>query len=87
MSCRTPVAWPVLDLIEEELHEPAAPCRQSAGPVDADAVYMADCEVFLARDGVDGFTLTLKTRGQVSAVKLTASVDPSGLPKLMALIG
>jgi hypothetical protein len=88
MPTRSPLAWPVLDLIEQELLDPAVPCPcQTASPVDADALYMADCEVFLERDGADGFTLTLRTRGEVSEVKLTASVDPAGLPKLLALVG
>ena len=86
MPSRNPVTWPILEFLDSELgiqsQEPAPQCE----PVPADALFMAACDVFLTRDGADAFTLTLKHRGQVSEIKLTAGLDDSGLPSLLAFV-
>ncbi len=89
MSYRHSVAWPIIELFDEELglaqqseHEIAA----EPAPVSAETVFMAGCDVFLTRDGADAFTLTLKHRGKVSEIRLMAGVDDLGLPSLVAVV-
>jgi hypothetical protein len=88
MVHRSSVSWPIIELFDEELGTPPPePASEIAPqPVPADALFVAACDVFLTRDGTDAFTLTLKHRGQVSEIKLTAGLDESGLPSLLAVV-
>ena len=78
--------WPILELIDQELDPPAPEPTAAPEPIPADAVFMAECDVFLTRDGAGAFTLTLKHRGRVSEIKLTADIDASGAPSLFAFV-
>ena len=90
MSYRNSVAWPIIELFDSELGLPAQsePERQfDSTPTAAEAVFMAGCDVFLTREGTDVYMLTLKHRGKVSEIKLTAGVDDRGRPSLIAEVG
>jgi hypothetical protein len=88
MPRQNALTWPILELLDEELNEtleePGAELEPE--PIPTDALFMAECDVFLTRDGSDAFTLTLRRRGLVSEIRLTAGVDESGTPALVALV-
>jgi len=86
MSLRSPVAWPVLELLDQELGLAPNEPEPEQEPLPADALFMASCDVFLTRDAADAFTLTLKHRGHVSEVRLTAAVDGCGALTLSAFV-
>jgi hypothetical protein len=86
MSLRSPVAWPVLELLDQELGIASSEPAPETSPLPADALFMASCDVFLTRDSPDCFTLTLKHRGHVSAIRLTAGIDENGEASLLALV-
>ena len=86
MSLRTPVSWPVIELLDEELEPAPSTIEPEPAPVPADAVFMASCDVFLTRDAADAFTLTLKHRGHVSEIRLTAGIDGCGALTLSAIV-
>jgi hypothetical protein len=86
MSSRTAVSWPILEFLDEELGVPPPETEPVDETVAADALYMASCDVFLARDCSDRFTLTLKHRGQLTEVRLMAGVDDQGEPAIIALV-
>lgn len=80
------ISWPILEFLDQELDEPMPEPPPADTPVAADVVFMAECDVFLTRDGAGTFTLTLKHHGKVSEIRLTAELDESGAPSLLAFV-
>ena len=89
MSHHRIVPWPIIELFDAELGlaRPEPDIQPDPEPVPAEALFMAGCDVFLTREGADVFMLTLKHRGQVSEIRLTAGLDARGQPALLAFVG